>query len=455
MKLALIRLFAVSIFLTTASRPARAAATPAFTESPEQHAARIAWWREARFGMFIHFGLYSVLGRGEWVQWNEQIPVEEYARLADQFDPTNFNADEWAAIAKSAGMKYMVLTARHHDGFCLFDDSTNSFTSVKSAAHRDFVAEYVRAARSAGLRVGLYYSPLDWRYPGFFLPDFQLQSAIAMRDQYHRQVEELLTQYGRLDILWFDGGEMDWLDFGGDWSGAAWHKRPSTQHYHGRFDWQHDQVYNTIRLLQPHIIINNRADMPEDFHSREGDGSLGNFDADHPWELCTTLPTGAWGWQPNTPIKSLRDCVRLLAGAAGRDGNLLLNVGPRPDGQIDPPQVARLREIGQWLDAYGVSIYATRGGPFLPGRYGVSTYQHNYIYLHVFNWPGDKLVLPSIPAKVLRVWALTGGDATFNQTDTALEISVPAASRSDIDTVVAIELDQSADDIKPLDVDSP
>ena len=150
--------------------------------------ARMKWWREARFGMFIHFGLYAIPGRGEWVQWNEQIPVEEYAKLADQFNPTNFNPDAWAETAKAAGMKYTVLTSRHHDGFCLFDDPTNNFTSVKTAAHRDFVAEYVAAVRKAGLHVGLYYSPLDWRFPGFFFPDLQRQSAQAMREQYHRPV---------------------------------------------------------------------------------------------------------------------------------------------------------------------------------------------------------------------------------------------------------------------------
>jgi alpha-L-fucosidase len=184
--------------------------------------SRINWWREARFGMFIHWGLYAIPGRGEWVQWNEQIAVKEYAKLAEQFQPSNFNADAWSELAKSAGMKYVVLTARHHDGFCLFDDGANPFTSVNTAARRDFVAEYVKAVRKVGLRVGLYYSPLDWRFPGFFFPDLQRQSAEAMREQYHRQIEELLTNYGKLDVLWFDGGEQDWLNFGGEWFIAGW-----------------------------------------------------------------------------------------------------------------------------------------------------------------------------------------------------------------------------------------
>jgi len=403
---------------------------------------RLAWWREARFGMFIHWGLYAIPGRGEWVQWNEQIPVEEYAKLADQFHPTNFNADAWAEIAKSAGMKYMVLTTRHHDGFCLFDSQASEFK-----ARRDYVADFVRATRAAGLRVGFYYSPLDWRFPGFFFPDLYRQSAEAMREQYHRQMKELLSNYGTLDVIWFDGGEADWLNFGGEWRGAQWQRRLSNQHYKAGFDWQHDQVYAMLRQLQPQVVINGRADMPEDFHSREGDGALGNFDNEHPWEICTTIVSGPWGWKPDAPVKPLRELLHLLVGAAGRDGNLLLNVGPRPDGEIDPPQAQRLREIGAWLARHGDSIYGTRGGPFLPGEYGVSTHRGTFIYLHVLNWSGDTLHLPAVKPKVLRASA-----ATFTQTERGIDISVPPAQRDELDTVVALELDQPAESIPLAEV---
>jgi alpha-L-fucosidase len=410
----------------------------------------MAWWREARFGLLIHWGLYSILGRGEWVQWNEQIPVEEYAKLADQFKPAKFDPDAWAAVAKAAGMKYVVLTTRHHDGFSLFASQASDFTSVKSAAHRDFVADYVKAVRKAGLRVGFYYSPLDWRFPGFFFPDLQVKSAEAMRQQYHRQIKELLSNYGPIDVLWFDGGEMDWLNFGADWErGATWRKRADGQHYHGRFSWEHDKVYATIRRLQPQVIINNRADMPEDFHSREGDVALGDFDADHPWELCTTL-AGSWGWEPNQQIKSLRDSIQLLVKVAGRDGNLLLNVGPRPDGEIDPPQAQRLREIGEWLGKYGKSIYGTRGGPFLPGTYGVSTHRDNLIYVHILNWTTDKLVLPAITTRIVGASLLGGGTASFTQTGQSIELLVPPADRSDIDTVVVLTVDQSTHELKEV-----
>jgi alpha-L-fucosidase len=344
----------------------------------------------------------------------------------------------------------MVLTARHHDGFALFDDGTNQFTSTRTAARRDLVAEYVKAVRSAGLRVGLYYSPLDWRFPGYIMPDLQRQSAEVMRAQYHRQMRALLSNYGKIDVLWFDGGETDWLSLGGDWVGAEWKRRPrGEKHYGGGFSWQHDRVYSMLRKLQPDILVNNRADMPEDFHTREGDAALGNFDDQHPWELCTTL-AGAWGYQPNVVPKSLKDCVGLLVRVAGRDGNLLLNVGPRPDGQIDPPQAARLREIGEWLGKYGETIYATRGGPFLPGDYGASTRRGNKIFVHVMNWPAAKLVLPGIPAKIVRAVVLTGGEANVTQRDERIEISVPTARRGDIDTIIALDLDKSAADLKPV-----
>jgi len=347
-------------------------------------------------------------------------------------------------------MKYVVMTSRHHDGFSMFDSKASDFTSVKTAAHRDFVADYVKALRKAGLRVGLYYSPLDWRFPGFFFPDLQLKNAEAMRLQYHRQVEELLSNYGPIDVLWFDGGGADWLSFGGGWSGNGWALRSG--HYQGRFSWQDNQVHAMIRRLQPQVLLDDRTDMPADFHTREGEGALGDFDDQHPWELCTTL-VSSWGWVPNADVKSLHDVIRLLASVAGRDGNLLLNVGPRPDGEIDPPQVQRLREIGGWLNNFGESIYETRGGPFLPAAYGASTHRDKQIYVHVLNWPKKgKLIFPAIAPKILRASILGGPQISFTQSARHIGIFMPPSVRSDIDTVVKLELDQPSDKIKPIKV---
>jgi len=412
-------------------------------------AARIQWWREAKFGLFMHWGVYSIPGRGEWVQWQEQIPVDQYAKLADQFHPDKFDPDAWAAIAKDAGMKYAVLTARHHDGFALFDDPGSNFTAMKSAAHHDFVGDYVKAVRKAGLRVGLYYSPLDWRYPGFFFPGIYEPNAVELRTQYHRQLNELASHYGTLDILWFDGGGGDWLGFGGVTFKGSWQARPKGEHYSGAFNWQDQEAVDNLRKLQPSVIINDRTDAAADFRSREGDGRLGDFENRFPWELCTTLTDGAWGYVPDAKIKSLDHLIRLLVSAVGRDGNFILNVGPQPDGQISPAYAARLREMGEWLHQYGESIYATRGGPYLPGDFGVSTYRDKTIYLHILNPPGATLTLPALPAKILDCSSLTGGKASCKQNEGGVEIAVEG-NASAIDTIVVMKLDSPAVEIKTI-----
>jgi alpha-L-fucosidase len=418
-------------------------------------AQRIGWWRDARFGMFIHWGLYSIPGRGEWVQWQEQIPVNEYAKLAGEFHPEHYDPGAWAAAAKGAGMKYMVLTARHHDGFALFDDPSSEFTAVKSAAHRDLVGEYVKAVRRAGLHVGLYYSPLDWRFPGFFFPGIYQQSAIDLRTQYQRQMDELARNYGKIDILWFDGGANEWLGFGGvEFSGSGWHARPKDQPYTGKFDWQDAKTVAHLRALQPQILVDNRTNAPADFLTREGDGALGGFDNKHPWELCTTITEGAWGYQPNAKVKPLASLIRMLAGAAGRDGNMLLNVGPRPDGSLDPAQLERLHQIGTWMDTNGESIYGTRGGPWLPGDYGVSTHRGKVVYVHVLHRPADgELKLPALSFSVISARVLGGPEVRFNQKGELLTLTVPEAGTEWTDMVVKLDMsDPLPDVVNPIEV---
>jgi alpha-L-fucosidase len=403
---------------------------------------RLQWWREARFGMFLHWGVYAIPGRGEWVQWAEQIPVDQYAKLADQFHPEHFDADAWAAVAKSAGMRYMVLTARHHDGFALFDDPGSSFTAMKSAARHDFVADYVKAVRKAGLGVGLYYSPLDWRFPGFYFPGIYQPSANELREQYRRQIDELGSHYGKLDILWFDGGGNEWLGFGGlEFMGNGWRARPKDQPYKGSFDWKDAETVGHLRQLQPGIVLNDRTNAAADFRSREGDGALGGFDNQTPWELCTTITEGAWGYEPGAQIKPLKHLLQLLVSAAGRDGNMILNVGPRPDGQIEPAQADRLREMGEWLSKNGESIYGTRGGPWLPGAYGVSTHRENFVYLHLLKQAEHGAVqLPALPAHVNKAVLLHGGEVRFEQTAQTLTLHLPDGSADDIDTIIKLEL---------------
>lgn len=437
------RLALAVVMLCGLCRPVRLYAQWAPIVQDADAEQRIAWWREARFGMFMHWGVYSIWGRGEWVQMKEQIPAEEYAKLAGQFDPKHFDPNAWAALAKEGGMKYVVLTARHHDGFALFDDPGSSFTSMKSAAHKDFVAAYVEAIRKAGLRVGLYYSPLDWRFPGYFFPDIYLKSAEEMRAQYHRQLDELGAHYGKLDILWFDGGGDEWLGLGGiEYGKDGWKSRPKDVPYQGKFDWQDAAAVKHLREQQPDIIVNDRTDAPADFRSREGDAALGDFENRYPWELCTTITDGAWGYQPDAKVKPLDHLIRLLVGAAGRDGNFLLNVGPRPDGTIDPAQAARVREIGQWLKTNGESIYGTRGGPWLPATYGVSTHKGKFVYIHLLQPAKDlKLSLPALPGRVINATTLHGTKIPFTQTQHDLTLTIPQDAIDPIDTILKIELD--------------
>ncbi|MDE2110085.1 MAG: alpha-L-fucosidase [Alphaproteobacteria bacterium] len=412
-------------------------------------AQRIAWWRDAKFGMFIHWSLATVTEKGDWVQWNEQIPVREYAKLADKFTGSKFNPDAWAATAKAAGMKYMVMVSRHHDGFALFNDPGNSFTSVATAAHRDFIGDFVKAARTAGMRVGLYYSPLDWRFPGYFFPDLYRTSAEEMRAQYHRQLHELASHYGPLDILWFDGGGNEWLGFGGvHFANGQWSARPKNEPYKGTFLWNDDQAVGDLRRLQPSIVINDRTDAPADFRDREGDAALGGFENRYPWELCTMLAP-PWMYVNGAKPKTPDEVIRLLISVVGRDGNLLLNVGPKPDGEIPDDQVAVLKAVGRWLKHYGQSIYATRGGPYLPGPYGVSTYRGNTVYLHILDRTHSSWMLPPLPVKVEGCSAFAGRKPLCEQTADGLHIALPGTAHP-VDRVVILQIDGTAADIQPI-----
>ena len=405
---------------------------------------KMRWWRDAKFGMFIHWGVYALPGRGEWLMWNERVPMPEYRKLADKFNPQKFNPRAWAETAAAAGMKYMVLTAKHHDGYCLFDSQASDFTSVKTAARRDFVAEYVQACREAGLGVGLYYSPLDWRFPGFFFPDLYRESAEEMKQQTYAQVRELLSNYGKIDILWFDGGEDDWLGFGGiEWGAGGWHSRdtrwPQEKHYPGKPFWEGHKLVAMMRELQPDILINNRCGWEGDFITPER--KIGAFNTQRAWETCDTLAE-SWGYMPNRPVRSLRNIIQLLVQTANGDGNLLLNVAPTPDGEIEPRQVKRLAQVGKWLKEYGQSIYATRGGPFPPQPWGGFTWRDNRLFAHVIDWPEDTITIPPLAQRIQRVRSLTSNEVILEKPNGELHVRVPDADRQAIDTIIELELEE-------------
>ena len=391
--------------------------------------ADMAWWRDAKFGMFIHWGLYAIPARGDWVMHNEKIPADDYAKLADRFVPKQLDADKWAEIAKDAGMRYMVLTARHHDGFALWNSpsSDREFCSSKTSAKRDFVAEYVKACRRAKLGVGLYYSPMDWRFPGYFKPEELADNAALMKKQGYGQVEELMRNYGKIDILWYDGG---WLAHQGTDADAAWF-------------WDPVKLNTMVRKYQPTIVINPRSGWEGDFECDEGGHEIGGPVIDVPWEKCLNLNQASWGYSTKQNLMLPEEVIGMLVNVVGRGGNVLLNVGPDADGAIPPAHVETLKKVGEWLRHNGKSIFGTRPGPFQPvdGRY-CSTSKGTTIYLHVFDWGSHGVLTLSAPGLRIKSSSLLSGDAlSCVQTDTRIELAMADKQGTGLPDVVELVLD--------------
>ncbi len=419
--------------LVVSSVPAEEGCAGPASESLTAKPQDLQWWREARFGLFIHWGPVSL--KGTEIGWSRggerrgtggkgEIPLEVYDNLYKEFNPVKFNADEWVAIAKAAGMKYLVFTSKHHDGFCEFDSKLTDYKVTNSPFKRDIVKELADACHKAELPVGWYYSPPDWHHP-----DYRTDRHAKYIEYLHGQLRELCTNYGKINIIWFDG-------LGGTAK-----------------DWDAPTLLRMIRKLQPGVIINNRAGLPADHDTPEQ--TVGGFNIQRPWESCITI-CRQWAWKPNDHMKSLKECLRTLINCAGGDGNLLFNVGPMPTGEIEPRQVERLKEMGAWLGKYGQTIYGTRGGPFKPGPWGACTRSGNTLYVHFY--PRDNrdqdFKLPPIPRKIVGHEVLTGGSCEVRQSDTGIEISVPAAHVRDIDTLVALKLDGPAEDLAPIRVPS-
>jgi len=390
--------------------------------------ADLQWWQDARFGLFVHWGPVSL--KGTEISWSRggnrkdypdpsgKIPVEEYDNLYKQFNPTKFDARKWVEIAKSAGMKYLVFTTKHHDGFCEFDSKLTDYKITNSPFKRDIVAEIAKACHAGGLRLGFYYSPADWHHP-----DYRTANHPRYIEYLHGQLRELCTNYGKVDIIWFDSLSGD----------------PKL--------WDSPTMFKFIRELQPHILINPRAGLPGDFDTPEQE--VGKFQNTRPWESCITIGD-QWAYRPNDNVKSMQQCVQTLVRCACGDGNLLFNVGPMPTGEIEPRQVERLKEMGQWLRKHGKTIYGTRGGPFILGSRGGSTYSGDTVYLHILDWPEDALSLPPIGAKIVSFRSLTGGKAEVKQTASGIEVSLPEKDRDPIDTIIALKLDGPASKIEPV-----
>jgi len=390
-------------------------------------AKRLAWFREARFGMFIHWGLYSQLARHEWVMNRERIPLAEYEPLADSWKPKPRPARQWARLAKAAGMKYMVMTTKHHEGFCLWDTQQTDYNAVCRGPGRDLVREYVEACREAGLKVGFYYSLMDWHHPDGARCATSEAARRRFVDFTHGCVQELMTNYGKIDILWYDVSEPL--------------QTPEA--------WKSRRMNAMVRRLQPHILINNRSRLPEDFGTPEEHVTAA--EAGRAWEACMTF-NGSWGWQPCPPEdwQSVRDVLRMLRSCAAGDGNLLLNIGPLPDGSVPPEASERLLPVGKWLKKYGEAAYGkvTRVDKGLHEwtNIGVWSLKGRSAYFWCFRWPGSELALGGLRTKVRRVTLLGGGKAfPFRQTLDRLVIrGLPKRCPDPIADVAVLRLDFAA-----------
>jgi alpha-L-fucosidase len=423
--------FASALALTSLAALPLAGGVEPTTLKPDP--AAMQRWQEMRFGMFIHWGPVSLTGHEIGWSRGAQTPIEKYDHLYKEFNPVKFNADEWARIARDAGMKYVVFTTKHHDGFCMWDTKHTDYNVMRTPFGRDVTKELAEACRRAGIAFGTYHSVCDWHHPDFPLtsPGGKVrrdQSDIAAYRRYLRaQVGELIKNYGPLMTMWFDVPQQ--------------------------FDRAEGaENVRLCRALQPDILVNNRAgggcgdyDTPEQ--------RIGGFQMQRPWETCMTI-CRQWSWKPDDTMKTLPECLQTLIRTAAGDGNLLFNVGPMPTGEIEARQVARLREMGAWLAKYGQSIYATRGGPFKPAKHLASTRKDNTVFLHILAWPEETLKLPALPAKIVKSSALTGGETTAKQTADGIEITVPKSDRQEVDTIVVLELDRPALDIEPISVSS-
>lgn len=403
------------------------------------------WWRDAKIGMFVHWGLYSILGRGEWVRHNEQIPWEEYTALADQFCPEAFDMHEWTDLAKEFGAKYMVMVTRHHDGFALWNSpgSYQNFTSWNTASHRDFVKEYTDCAREAGLRVGLYYSPMDWRFPGYFDPKGEedpanADNALLMKKQCYDQVRELVSNYGKIDILWYDGG---WLAHKGSDTSSSWF-------------WEPVKLNKMAREYNPKMIMNPRSGWEGNFYCDEGSHEITGKIIPVPWEKNMCVCSGcSWGWMADDPVSDFDWLIHMLVDVVTRDGNLLLNVGPDKNGHIRPDVAERMRQIGAWLRENGDTIYKTRGGPIEPVDhvYG-TTYRENEIFLHILDTEAFRNeVLPSIPYEITSC-TYKGEALCFTQDEAQIQIQLPENLEKEADTIIRIQLKECVREKEQMEI---
>ena len=440
------------VFALTSLMPTPSPAAPT-DPTPEARDERMAWWREARFGMFIHWGLYAIPAGewngktvpwiSEWIMHSADIPVAEYEALATRFNPTKYDPDRWARIAKDAGMKYVVITSKHHDGFCLFDTKTTDWDVVDASPwNKDLLAPLAEACRREGLHFCTYYSIMDWHHPAQGRGEKGYNPTVIREGRKAEYVADMKQQLQELlsscdpDVLWFDGEWPDW-----------WTEED------GR------DLYDYLRSLKPSIIVNNRVGKGrkgmQGFNKgdREYSGDFGTPEQEIPstgfpgvdWESCMTM-NGSWGYKKSDQDwKSAETLIRNIVDTASKGGNYLLNVGPTAEGEIPPESIERLAAVGRWMRANGEAIYGTTASPVEAPAWGRFTAKRvgdaEVLYAHVFDWPaGGTITVPWPEGPLPRCTLLADGQTLAAQrTPEGVAISLPEVQPDPVATVIRIE----------------
>ncbi|MFN8440733.1 MAG: alpha-L-fucosidase [Caldilineaceae bacterium] len=400
--------------------------------------ARQARFSDLRFGMFIHWGLYSILARQEWVMHRESIPVAEYEKLVPQFNPVKFNADEWVSIAADAGQKYLVFTSRHHDGFSMYDTALSDYKITNTPFKRDPLAELAAACAKRGdVKLGIYSSLLDWHHPAY---RFRKESGLTWNDYLHflhGQVRELCTNFGEIACIWFDG----------DWPHHPFSEKD--QYFLPGGSFEYEELYSMIHTLQPNAVVhNNRHEEPipgEDIQGFEQDlpgTNTAGFNTtnvyDLPGEVCMTI-NDHWGvHNGDNNHKSTRQLIHYLVRSASAGANYLLNVGPTALGEILPVHAQRLRQVGTWLARNGESIYGTRAGKIAASADTVSTSKGDVHYIHSLNYVSDCVKLPGVSGNYRATLLSDGSPVQTEATEGALVLTIPAEQRDPFATVVKL-----------------
>ena len=389
-----------------------------------------------RFGMFIHFGPVTL--RGTEIGWsrNKEVAQDDYDNLYKEFNPVLFNADAIVKAAKDAGMKYLVITAKHHDGFALWPSAFTDYNISKTSYKRDMVAELAVACKKQGILFCIYHTVLDWHDPNYPIhnPYDSTKNVkgdmIAFKTQMKNELKELITKYHPY-LLWFDGyWEKPWTNADGQ------------------------EIYKFIKSVDPNVIVNNRLGKESEKLNDQSVGDyltpeqrIGQLNMNEPWESCITI-CQQWAWKPNDKMKTVQECIQTLVKTAAGNGNLLFNVGPMPDGRIEARQVETLQQMGAWLKKYGESIYGTKGGPIAPNDNYAVTRKGNKIYLHIFQKKGYKIALPNLPGvNITNAYVLGGTKVNYKPDTTGYIIDLPQTLPDANSNVIVLELNKNAEEI--------